>query len=251
MSANQPKLKSDNELQDIFRLHFEAQFKPIANKRARKTDEKPLEHSSITNEESEWEGISESEGEDMIEVIDYGPQKDPDSLLSKKDFKAFMTSKPPSLSANPSKALNSKKTAPLDSADGMEAANLKNDIELQRLLSESHLLDSASPTSISRVNRHKAIDLRVQSLGSKVSILTQEKMPMSHRKGIVGKAKTKEAKRRSEARENGIILEKVKKPKRRSEGKRERGMGRPAIGSFKGGTLQLSKRDVFRVQGHK
>ena len=64
-----------------------------------------------------------------------------------------------------------------------EADNLKKDLALQRLLAESHLLDSSSSSTLSGNSRHKAIDLRLKALGSKSSLFTQEKMPMSHRKG--------------------------------------------------------------------
>lgn len=133
-----------------------------------------------------------------------------------------------------------------------EHANLKKDLALQRLLAESHLLDSSSNTSISGVNRHKATDLRLQSLGAKFSILKQEKMPMSHRKGIISKQTEREEKRRREARENGIILEKAKGGiKGQKEARRDRGIGGPGVGKFSGGTLRLSKKDIFDIEGPK
>jgi hypothetical protein len=90
----------------------------------------------------------------------------------------------------------------------------------------------------------------MQSIGSKTSLYSQKKMPMSHRKGIEGKAAYKEEVRRREARENGIILEKPSKKKdNKSNVRRERGIGGPAIGKFAGGTLRLSQRDVMAVQG--
>ena len=134
--------------------------------------------------------------------------------------------------------------------DVSEAANLKKDLALQRLLTESHLLDSTSNPTLSGNNRHKATDLRLQSLGSKSSILKQEKMPMAHRKGIIAKQGEREDKRRREARENGIILEKAKM-KRTGEGRRDRGVGAPAVGKFTGGTLQLSKKDISDIEGPK
>ena len=101
-------------------------------------------------------------------------------------------------------------------------------------------------------NRHRATDLRLQALGSKTSILKQEKMPMSHRRGIIAKQSEKEDKRRKEARENGIILEKVKmSAKRGSDGKRDRGVGAPGVGKFSGGTLKLSKKDIFDIEGQR
>jgi len=128
---------------------------------------------------------------------------------------------------------------------------LKNDLALQRLLKESHLLDPTSRLDPSGANRHKAIDLRLQSLGSKGSILAQEKMPLAHRKGITAKAAAKEQTRRREAKVNGIILERVVKMKKGGDQRRERGVGGPGIGKFRGGTLKLSKRDINEIQGPK
>jgi hypothetical protein len=73
-------------------------------------------------------------------------------------------------------------------------------------------------------------------------------MPMAHRKGIIAKQNEKEDKRRQEARENGIILEKAKM-KKSSGGKRERGVGAPGVGKFTGGTLKLSKKDISDIEG--
>lgn len=73
---------------------------------------------------------------------------------------------------------------------------------------------------------------------------------MSHRRGIIAKQTDKEEKRRREARENGIILEKAKM-KKSTDGKRDRGVGAPGIGKFSGGTLKLSKKDIFDIEGPK
>jgi hypothetical protein len=139
--------------------------------------------------------------------------------------------------------------------DASEAANLKRDLELQRFLKESHLLDSSTGRTLNGKNRHKAVDLRMQALGSTASILKQEKMPLSHRKGITAKQTEREETRRKEARENGIILEKPK-PKMNTKkgsggGKRDRGVGAPGVGKFKGGMLKLSKKDIFDIEGPK
>ena len=132
-----------------------------------------------------------------------------------------------------------------------EAINLKHDLDLQRLLKESHLLDRSPSPALSHTHRHRAIDLRMQSLGAKCSLFTQEKMPLSHRRGIIAKAKQKEATRRKEAKENGIILEKEATARKGKGVRRERGIGGPAIGKFKGGTLKLSRKDINDVQGPK
>ena len=96
------------------------------------------------------------------------------------------------------------------------------------------------------------MDLRLQAVGAKTSILKQEKMPMSHRKGIKAKQSKHEERRRKEARENGIILEKAKISAKTSwQQKRERGVGGPGVGKFTGGTLQLSKKDILDIEGPK
>jgi Domain of unknown function (DUF4602) len=144
----------------------------------------------------------------------------------------------------------SPKQSPPSTEEGVaEAINLKHDLELQRLLKESHLLDSSSRSTLTHAHRHKAMDLRMQSLGSKVSLFTQAKMPVSHRQGIIAKANQREATRRKEALENGIILERRNKQTSEKAVKREHGIGGPAIGKFKGGTLKLSRRDIIDLQG--
>jgi hypothetical protein len=133
-----------------------------------------------------------------------------------------------------------------------EALNIKNDVALQQLLRESHLLDPATRNRLdpTGVNRHKALDLRLQAVGSKESVFRQESMPMAHRRGIASKAKFREDKRRQQAKENGIILEKATKSKNRgSVERRERGIGAPSVGRFRGGTLSLSKSDLREIQG--
>src|SRR5689334_16262578 len=117
----------------------------------------------------------------------------------------FQSSKPPSSTASKLNPKPPSEASPDD--DASESANLKNDLALQRLLSESHLLNSSTNHALTGTNRHKATDLRLQALGSKKSILKQEKMPVSHRRGIIAKEKTREENRRKEARENGIVLE--------------------------------------------
>lgn len=129
-----------------------------------------------------------------------------------------------------------------------ESINLKHDLELQRLLKESHLLDGSSGP-LTHTQRHKAIDLRMQSLGAKTSLFTQAKMPLSHRRGIIAKAAQKEAKRRKEAKENGIILEKEARQRHVKSVKRDRGVGGPTVGKFKNGELKLSRRDIRDIQG--
>lgn len=133
----------------------------------------------------------------------------------------------------------------------MDAANLKHDLALQRLLRESHLLESSSDLAPTGKNRLKALDLRMQSLGAKDSLYKQ-KMPDAHRRGINAKAAAKDEKRRREAKENGIILEKpTKVTKSSNPGRRDRGIGGSSIGKFSGGTLNLSKQDLHSMQSSR
>lgn len=153
-----------------------------------------------------------------------------------------------------------KKAASTDDKDDTETSNLKHDLALQRLLKESHLLDPNAVSSGSSYTpegkaRIKALDLRLKDLGAKKAILEQEKMPMAFRKGIVGKASAREATRRKEAAENGVILERATAMKVQGgnsrDKQRERGMSGPGVGKLRGSTLKLSQRDVRSIEGPK
>lgn len=74
-------------------------------------------------------------------------------------------------------------------------------------------------------------------------------MPLSHRKGIVAKAREREGTRRREAKENGIILEKAMNGTAKKSIIRQRGIGGPSVGKFQGGMLKLSKKDVADIVG--
>jgi hypothetical protein len=170
-------------------------------------------------------------------------------------MRAFMSSKPPSSTSAAPKSLTVKKKPEEDESG--ETANLKNDLALQKLLRESHLLSASSsgtstPTlSATGIARHKSTDLHLQSLGAKGSVFTQKKMPMALRKNMIQKARLTEEKRRAEAKEAGIVLERptMKAPIRRDDKKRDRAVGLPSVGKFRGGTLSLSKKDVRSITG--
>jgi hypothetical protein len=95
--------------------------------------------------------------------------------------------------------------------------------------------------------RHKALDLRFQALGSKDSVFAQQKMPMNIRKGMVKKKGEREQKRRKDAKEGGVILEKEVRTKKTIR-KRDRGVDAPAVGNFKRGLLTLSGKDLRDIQ---
>lgn len=169
---------------------------------------------------------------------------------------APQSSKPPTSLSSTTIPVPSKPPAK-DADDPLESTHLKNDVALQRLLRDSHLL-STNAKSLANPNltltgslRHKSTDLHLQTLGAKNSIHAQKSMPMTHRKGISAKAQEREMKRRAEAKEAGIVLEKEvgKKKKGGADGERDRGLGAPSVGKFRGGMLTLSKNDVRDITG--
>lgn len=80
---------------------------------------------------------------------------------------------------------------------------------------------------------------------------------MHMRKGITAAAVEREAKRRREAKESGVILEREtgKKKKKTSTKRDGRGGGGggngfgPAVGRLKGAELRISERDVRKIEG--
>ncbi|KAI1123191.1 hypothetical protein F5Y10DRAFT_252287 [Nemania abortiva] len=222
------------------------------------------------SEDGSWDGFSEVEAEDElsipptdIEVVSHTETYSTAiNTLDKRESRAWLSSRPPVVApgGDTSSSKNKKgKTTAEEDAPSL----LKNDLALQRLLAESHLFssaaarngESADATEHVGRNRHLATDLRLSALGSKTSIYKQAKMPMSFRKGIQAAADGREAKRRREARENGIVLE---RPGASSLGKKaakskrtgaSRAIDAPSVGRMNNGMLTLSKRDIAGIEG--
>ncbi|KAM0249546.1 hypothetical protein ACHAQJ_008974 [Trichoderma viride] len=293
---------STEDAQEIFRRHFEAQFLPLqeeerkAQKKVRRNDgdeDDEDDSDGSGSGEGEWGGLSgdeesdqdgdddddvEGEEEDdtpIVEVVDHSVSQAPKtSTMSKRELKAFMSSRPPDQTASSKPAPQPSSSKSSSSLPEDAPSLLAQDLELRRLLAESHLLQTNRPLSLSaalsttssgpaepkafssgRV-RQKAIDLRIQALGSKTSIHKQEKMPMHMRKGITAATVERETKRRREAKESGVILEretgKKKKRDRKSGGGGGDGGGGgfgPAVGRLKGAELRISERDVKKIEG--
>jgi len=265
-SSSQDTEGAVGDLQATFRRHFESEFEPLEQTRrpTGNTAAYLVEDAASSHDQSDWDELSSKEEEIVLVVENTGPQIY--NTFSKAEFRVFMVSehsvqrylnqsdfeeqdsKPPS---SKSKAAINKPPTKVQQEDGTseteEHVNLKNDLVLQRLISESRLVDNSKNRTATRI-RQKVTDLRLRSLGSKFSILEQGTMPMSHRKGIIGKADQRDDRRRREAKDNGVILETVTWKKKR-QGKRVRSVGGPAVGKFKGGTLKLSKKDVAEITG--
>ncbi|KAL6356242.1 hypothetical protein LRP88_09833 [Fusarium phalaenopsidis] len=272
----------------IFRRHFEAQFAPLpgadveSRSKATKRDDDNEDATSVDSDEEdddeeegsedndEWGGLSDDEQSEeeeeeevsTIEVVDHsGAQPPKPTTMPKRELKAFMSSRPPDQTSRKTEPSAAPATSSSSALPEDAPSLLAQDLELRRLLAESHLLAPAINGAGHAVaakafdagrTRNKATDLRIQALGSKISIHKQEKMPMNMRKGIVAAAGAREAKRRREAKENGVILEReTGKKKGRRERKRDFGVDRPGVGRLKGAELRLSDRDIRGIEGSR
>lgn len=255
------------------------------------------------DEDDDWDGLSgeDEDGDDSdddgseagsgpetnnkVEVVDHSkplaPAVAPQVLMgmTKREMRAYLSSRPPDAlaEAGASKAkqllLLKKDGAGAGDDDGQNEdskALLAKDLELQRLISESHILSSANPFNTTTSGaaarpfaggRTRALttDLRLQGLGGKGSIFAQQRMPMGMRQGITGARAAREERRRREAKENGIILERPaggddggkknsSKKKKSTFGRRDLPVDMPGMGRMKGGELRLNKRDVRAVE---
>ncbi|RPB19169.1 hypothetical protein L211DRAFT_662376 [Terfezia boudieri ATCC MYA-4762] len=233
--------------------------------------------SDISEEDALLHQADEEEDESGPQVVDYtGSRFKPTAILPKapkSELKAFMSHKVPTLIPTTAPALTpnqttfskkrSTKSTPSDSDDEDAATSLKNDLALQRLLRESHLLDPLNSTTSTHPslaptgkNRHRAINTRIQALGG-VDI-TKHKMPvpMKYAKAIAKEAREK--KRVKVAKDGGIVLEKKtvseeeRRKREKEERKRRENRGfKPAVGKFKNGALMLSKKDIREIEGPK
>ncbi|KAK4106509.1 hypothetical protein N658DRAFT_502959 [Parathielavia hyrcaniae] len=277
--------------QELLRRHFEARFKPLpdavcaAQKRsANDIDSDDSRGSDVSHDDddsdaeadqvdSEWSGVSDDEETEadtpVVQVVDYtstAPTADT-AKMSKKELKAYLSSRPPDPSQQAAQSTANAKKTPSDQEDPEDsAALLANDLALQRLIAESHILSAAGGNASHWQSEHaagtatntrafaagrtarKTTDMRIQALGAKESVLGQPKMPMSMRKGIVGAAAAKEQKRRREARENGIVLERESKKSKVSKKPRgDRPVDLPAVGRMRGAELRVSAREARAI----
>lgn len=269
----------------LFQRAFEKKFKPLEGSEKPAREKKPVvedlsedddEDDSDEDEDDEdsesgsdneddsdaFSGFSEPEetapAKPQIEIIEDRTFRRANPAEEKRLKKQFMSAKIPSTPQYPipQKSKTASATDGKETKDEDEKDNLQNDLALQRLLKESHLLDantfsatgnaSSAPEGAARL---KALDMRIRDLGGKKSHLEQDRMPIAFRKGMVAKASEREGKRRTEAKENGIILERFGAKGAGGAGattrgggkerKRAIGTGGPDIGTFRGATSTL------------
>ncbi|KAK0711220.1 hypothetical protein B0H67DRAFT_555235 [Lasiosphaeris hirsuta] len=250
---------------EALKRNFEARFKPLEVDGPAHFEEDDEEYNGSTISDSsgsEWGGLSEDE-DDVTESRGRRLHSTSPIRLNHVEARTqgvLVLQTAPLTTDTPT--TNPKSTDPAREAPEDSAAFLANDLALQRLIAESHILSAAggnashylseaaasnganSRTFAEGRTRLKTTDMRIQALGAKGSALTQAKMPMSMRKGITKTAETREETRRREARQNGIVLERERssapaaKKKKRSAS--DRPVDMPGVGKMRGAELRIS-----------
>ncbi|KAL1872019.1 hypothetical protein VTK73DRAFT_1721 [Phialemonium thermophilum] len=245
------------------------------------TDEGASEWGGISEGDVSVSGDDDNDSVDAgeVEVVDYTSKTSARNsslpLMSKSEWKSYMSPRPLDPTSE-APAKNSRRASDHNepNKDEDSVTFLANDLALQRLISESKILSehaafvnsrissslsssistSASPSGATFADgrlRQRTTDLRLRALGSRESLIgPPTKMPMAMRKGIAAAAAAREAKRRREARENGIILERETR-KTKKKGSRAHGpaVDLPGVGRMRGAELRLSQRDIRSIEG--
>lgn len=308
---------------EIQRRHFEAQFGSVElmgyKDKAKEHEKKLHEKKGDVNVDDEYD-LSESSFSGFSSQNDSssdGSSSDvEDTELSEKRRDALPNPKPkvvklddslsssrPQISKAEKKLLRAGKALTLEEMKKKEALaqalqsskkeeedNLQNDVKLQRLLEESHILankmdysgadltmetmDFEEPTGKARL---RTLDSRMRSLSSMNSSTgglpkRLENMPMSMRKGMIKSHEKKVARYEEEAKNAGIVLSKVKKGEFRNinQGKgvspvtnriglgkknrsttRDKGLTIQSIGKSTRNGLIISQKDLAKINGPK
>ncbi|EPX71534.1 rRNA processing protein Faf1 [Schizosaccharomyces octosporus yFS286] len=247
--------------------HFEAQFGNVEGILPVQTQSSNEESVNENEEESGNESLDESEkdssGEEEEEqetewtpssssIVRVSHQEKEKPIVLRAPGKNSFLKKMPKLETeedlklkrrNELRRRKSSRDGEEDETPDNEAENLKNDVELQKLLRESHLLHEVSSRT-GETNlvaqgkvRQKAIQQHIKELGGKEK---EQKMPMIARKGMAQKRKHIDGIIQKEARESGTVLaKKAKQPKKQKKGFVPGTFSLP--GKFVGGTLRLPK----------
>lgn len=87
--SSSPEL-TEQDAQEIFRRHFESQFKPLpaTKRKTAKPIEVQPEDEDDASEESDWEGISDDDG--GVQVVEHTEKRVEIPRMSKTELKAFM-----------------------------------------------------------------------------------------------------------------------------------------------------------------
>lgn len=166
------------------------------------------------------------------------------SIISNSDKRRFMVSGAPKKAGQQDKPKKTKE----------DEEDLKNDLELQRLIEESHILQEQQEFSGASIsigdpmesigkNRIKILEARMAKAGAKKKT---EKMPMAIAKGIKNKAKERSDTHKFRAKESGIVLAREKKV--RKQRVHDKGLKINSVGKSTAHGVTVSQRDIARVQ---
>lgn len=244
---------------------------------------------SESEEESEEE-LSSEEEEVKPKVVKLVADDSVPTMASKEDKKLLRKGRAPTLAEIERKKAELAKITKKQQAQAAkeDAENLDNDLKLQRLLSESHILahnmehlgaeltmqtiDYEAPVGNAR---RRILDQRIREVAATNSSTKGlpkklEKMPMKLRKGIINARERRVAEYEREAREAGIVLSKVKKGqlrelelgrgatassdrlgvgKKQKNRIRDRGLKINLIGKATRNGLRISADEISRING--
>lgn len=286
---------------EIQRRAFEAQFGSLESMgfedKTKQVQESESDESNISNESDEEsqddsEGLSQEEEEEEEEekeealnqkpkqhqprVIKFRGPTDEYTPISKKEQRLLRSGKPLRQEKSQDQAQESQELSD-------DEENLKNDIELQRFLKESHLLSAlgngntdTSADSVVGKARARTLEMRLRGLSETNGKATAlEKMPIQVRRGMVKKHLKRIEKHETEAREGGVVLHNVKKGHFRQidrthrndierrigssikkqqqvrSKKRQRGLRIQSVGRSTRNGLRISQRDIDRINNKK
>ncbi|EPY53250.1 rRNA processing protein Faf1 [Schizosaccharomyces cryophilus OY26] len=242
--------------------HFEAQFGnvegilPVQVQSSNEQSENDNEGSDEENQEESEQNFSEEEEwtpfSSSSSIVRISHQEKEKPIVLSAPGKSSFFKKMPKLETEEDLKIKRKnellrrkssRGEEKDETPENEAEDLKNDIELQKLLRESHLLHEASSRT-GETNlvahgkiRQKVIQQHIKELGGKEK---EQKMPMAARRGMAQKRKHVDRIIEKEARESGTVLaKKAKQPKKQKKGFVPGTFSLP--GKFVGGTLRLPK----------
>lgn len=215
---------------------------------------------SEDSEDSEEEDVvlsEESDSDSGPKVISLTTSFTPSQKITSKQEKNLLKNgRAPTLKEISAKELELLKLTKHQRTQNKEEEddNLDNDLKLQRLLQESHILShlleySGADVTMQTINyedptgkaRKRALDLRIRAasaVNSNTNGLPKrlEKMPMGMRKGMIKAREGKIAKYEKDAKDAGIILSKVRKGELRD------------MSFGKGSTLSLDRLGVGKKQ---
>lgn len=272
--------KSDKSVMDIFKRSFEQQFGKVEGlpelESESEENEETFDNESENSEDSEDGEERENDSDLDLEMEEYEHYQEQEDLgesesesedekplvvrhtdssfmveATKQEKKLFMSSKAPLQEAKPQPSSKRQRT---EERDEDEQLNLDNDLALQRLIKESHILAEAGlsgvdiSTGITGKARHKTLESRLDDLGVKKTKTQQ--MPMNMRKGMTAKQQERHERHVKNSREAGIILarsEVTKAPKKQV--KRERGLKIASVGRETRHGLIISKSEIAKYSG--